>query len=450
MSTASQTPYDWVKTLPSSLLSIDEIPLIGHAAPFPWEKFAANIKKFFEIDQFTFKASDPTWRSAEQLLDGVSPDHDIMNISLTGIEGKIALAIDKRDLLALATFLLTHHPQETPLLDPEDEKAFVHFLTVTLCDQFVNLGWMKGLQPSLLPDESLPPEPHLCIDIQVETSFRTFIVRLFIDKTFQQFWKEKNTIPFSSALNPSLAQKLELPVSIEAGHVQMPFYQWKTVQPGDFLFLDGCTIDETFNSGSLLLRIYHLPYYKAQLTEGNISLTEQPSYHEIESAMPTNNNNDDDDLNFDDEEHEEHEEPEEDTDFDFGDDSDFDFSEESDTEETSTEEKTSTATATPTKTAPQPPSQTQKSPPAGKQVDVSKKAPEKSIAPQDIPLYIAVEVGRFQMTLDKMMELQAGNTLNLHVKPEDGVDLVVNGKRIGRGELLRFGDTLGVRITEIS
>ena len=67
----------------------------------------------------------------------------------------------------------------------------------------------------------------------------------------------------------------------------------------------------------------------------------------------------------------------------------------------------------------------------------------------NIPISLKVEVGQVRMTLAKLMELQAGATLDLNVDPEEGVDLVVNGKCIGRGELLRLGETLGVRILEI-
>jgi flagellar motor switch protein FliN/FliY len=47
------------------------------------------------------------------------------------------------------------------------------------------------------------------------------------------------------------------------------------------------------------------------------------------------------------------------------------------------------------------------------------------------------------------MNLQPGNLLELNVHPEQGVDLVVNSKKIGHGELLKIGDTLGVRVLEI-
>ena len=47
------------------------------------------------------------------------------------------------------------------------------------------------------------------------------------------------------------------------------------------------------------------------------------------------------------------------------------------------------------------------------------------------------------------MDLKPGNLSELNVHPESGIDLIVNGSRIAKGELLQIGETLGVRITEM-
>ena len=71
------------------------------------------------------------------------------------------------------------------------------------------------------------------------------------------------------------------------------------------------------------------------------------------------------------------------------------------------------------------------------------------ISSKDIPIALVIEIGRVQMSLQKLLDLQPGNLLEMDVRPESGVDLVVNGKCIGKGELLRVGETLGVRILDL-
>ncbi|MFT4554043.1 MAG: flagellar motor switch protein FliN/FliY [Chlamydiales bacterium] len=68
------------------------------------------------------------------------------------------------------------------------------------------------------------------------------------------------------------------------------------------------------------------------------------------------------------------------------------------------------------------------------------------VAPKDIPMTISVEAGRLEMSAEKLIALRPGNMLEIPTLPEMGVALVVNGKQVGKGELIRVGETLGVRI----
>jgi flagellar motor switch protein FliN/FliY len=74
---------------------------------------------------------------------------------------------------------------------------------------------------------------------------------------------------------------------------------------------------------------------------------------------------------------------------------------------------------------------------------------EPIISPSEIPMILTIEVGRIQMTADYLFHLQQGNTLKLPSSLESGVWLCINGKRVGRGELVRIGDVVGVRVLEL-
>lgn len=53
------------------------------------------------------------------------------------------------------------------------------------------------------------------------------------------------------------------------------------------------------------------------------------------------------------------------------------------------------------------------------------------------------------MSVERLLEMQPGNLIELGNSIEGGVSLVVNGRRVGRGELLQVGDHLGVRLLEL-
>jgi len=66
-----------------------------------------------------------------------------------------------------------------------------------------------------------------------------------------------------------------------------------------------------------------------------------------------------------------------------------------------------------------------------------------------LPLSVVVELTELTMSIDKLNSLQPGNLLDLEIRPENGVMLVVNGKIFGQGELILIGDNVGVRIKEL-
>ncbi|WP_250223613.1 FliM/FliN family flagellar motor switch protein, partial [Chlamydia psittaci] len=48
------------------------------------------------------------------------------------------------------------------------------------------------------------------------------------------------------------------------------------------------------------------------------------------------------------------------------------------------------------------------------------------------------------------LNLSQGSILNLNgIHPSRGVDLVLNGAKVGRGEIVSLGDVLGIRVLEV-
>lgn len=68
----------------------------------------------------------------------------------------------------------------------------------------------------------------------------------------------------------------------------------------------------------------------------------------------------------------------------------------------------------------------------------------------EVPITLHVEIARLPVSLQKILDLKPGAVLSLEKDLEDAVDLVVEGKRIGGAELMRIGDTLGLRIVQLN
>jgi flagellar motor switch protein FliN/FliY len=67
----------------------------------------------------------------------------------------------------------------------------------------------------------------------------------------------------------------------------------------------------------------------------------------------------------------------------------------------------------------------------------------------DIPLEVTVELGRSTMIINDMLQLTQGSVVELTKSAGESVDIFVNHKLLGKGEVIVVNDRFGVRITEI-
>lgn len=67
----------------------------------------------------------------------------------------------------------------------------------------------------------------------------------------------------------------------------------------------------------------------------------------------------------------------------------------------------------------------------------------------DVLLLLTVELGRAELTVKQVLDLQKGSVVELDRIAGDAVDVFVNDHLIAKGEVVVVDDKFGVRITEL-
>jgi flagellar motor switch protein FliN/FliY len=67
----------------------------------------------------------------------------------------------------------------------------------------------------------------------------------------------------------------------------------------------------------------------------------------------------------------------------------------------------------------------------------------------EVPLDIAVELGRTRLTIRELLEINQGSILELEKLAGEPVDVLVNGKPLARGEVVVIDEEFGIRITDV-
>lgn len=67
----------------------------------------------------------------------------------------------------------------------------------------------------------------------------------------------------------------------------------------------------------------------------------------------------------------------------------------------------------------------------------------------DIPVEVAVELGRTKMLVNDLLQLGQGSVVELEKLAGEPVEILVNEKLIARGEVVVVNEKFGVRLTDI-
>lgn len=452
---STEQPLDWIRQVPGELFNLDEIPLLGFHPPFPWEDFAAQIQRSFQIEDMKLTPAEWQWRDKDKLLDGFGGELKSISLVLAPLAGSVCWAMPEKDISSLIEGLFAKEKlSPATSVDPDFCEGFYRFLIAEVISAFEKVDFDKQLSPSPMPSAGTPSCHCLCLDVQISLQQGSSLHgRLFLTPEFRKSWAQRYQQQQSKAvLSTPLADKLSVIIHLEAGKASLTPSEWKQVKIGDLLLLDSCSLDPEEDKGRVMLVINGIPFFRGKIKQGSIKILEHPLYHEVDTNMTNppdqteghEENDEEDDFDnseFDDDTETETENGESETTSEL-EDEDFDIEDE--TEETEIEDAKPQAKAPPSATGK--PTVSAAPPPPSAEVSAS----SRPMSIEDVPLSIVIEAGRIQMSIKKIIELQPGNLLDLNIHPETGVDLVVNGRRIAKGELLRIGDAIGVRIVELS
>ena len=89
-------------------------------------------------------------------------------------------------------------------------------------------------------------------------------------------------------------------------------------------------------------------------------------------------------------------------------------------------------------------------PSAGELKDGRTPTPEKRFDHlEGVKVTLSMELGQTEMTLDEVTEMSDQSLVELDKTVGDPIDILINGRPFGRGEVVTVGENFGVRITDI-
>lgn len=409
----------WISEIDQALLALDEKPQFGPSKAFSWESLESELQGNFHKSDLTISHKVKGWMTPDQLWPELGSKQLPLAIEWAPLQALSYFTTDEQSLKELMGELFDSKEVASYFYDASLANSFYQYFSLELLHA---LEKQKFAAPATArigePPEDLKgvlgAHAYFVIDVGLTISGRTFWGRILLSERFRKEWKSYFSQQMENKLSEEMRQKIMVELGLGVGYTRLSLSEWKSVKKGDFVLLDHCSYDPDAHSGGVVLTLNQKPIFRGRFKDEGIKITNYPVYEEVTKDMEEEYDEDDDLYGLNESEFEEEEELFK----------DLDEQEETKEEEEEVLEESSFRPEV-------------------------KPSEEKAIKPEEIPLHITVEVGRIRMTAQELIGLAPGNLLELNVSPEQGVDLVVNGKKIGRGELMRIGDVLGVRILSL-
>lgn len=410
-------PLSWIKQVQEGSSLCQKIPLWGSSCPIlPLEKISEEIQNTLGVTDLHLLISQCQLLEPDNFLTLLGTNPQILSFQLSPLPGYLTWAISAETMRDI-TYLFLSQTETKGLSDIRLQEGFYQFLLLQISSIIENLHTYPDLHIQWLDTKELPKNPCLGVDLSIKIKESSFLGRLIISSEFHTAFADhfsKN--PFSYITSPSYT-KIEVPLSLEIGSCLLKKDELTSLHAGDFLILDHCSYDPITDKGTAILTLAEKPCFIVKIKKNALKILDYAVYTGDSNTM-------DEKVILDSFEEEPIPPNFEEIEKDIEEETPLPSSEEMIKE---TEEDDSfIEDATPSQTLP----------------------PESLTPPLQISFPVVVEVAQITMSLEKLLQLTPGNILDLTVKPNQGVYLTVHGKKIAKGELIKVGEVLGVKIIE--
>ncbi len=397
VSSMIELPLHWIKQIENILIDTRAVPLSGHAPSFPWKAFSEKIAAVLQGQQIRISPRQTQFLKGSEISSGLGAGYLAIAIDLTPLEGQAYWLMGKEDVAKLSALSLAPSNGSKGLSSAKFQEGFYYYLLNEALLIADGLKAFEDLLPKMGKTASLPMEEALCIDVEIHHHKQTLWGRLVCPASLHEAFKAHFSAPKPLDLTDPLVKAIDLSLGIELGRTALSLSEWKTLRPGDLIILERCTFDPQTHKGTATLTLNQSPLLRARIKENTLKIVDYASYreepHPMEPHIPPDEEN-----------------PEEIPSAEF------------EAEEPSEENHIWSS---------------------------ENHTVEKIVSTSEIPLILTVEVARLHITLERMLQLSPGNVLELPVKPEQGVDLLIGGKKVGKAELVKLGEMLGVKILKL-
>ncbi len=277
--------FPWARKVASALQQYEQIPLLGNAPPFDWERFSALMASHFGMQQLTIAEKSRGWREAAELKSGLGEQLVVLPIHLSPLEGNVFWMMSRENVAKFTAWMLNGKSQAQALSSEILAEGFYRFLALETLNIASTQEPLQSFSMSLSEEESLDGDAF-CIDVALAFEKRTCWGRLAITPKFHKHWVEHFSRVNPQALSAKAASGLEIQLGVQVGALQLQPQQWEDAEVGDFVLLERKSSDSHGEMRIASLNLGGSPLFQVKIQQGQLQILDAQFTHEEPMNTP--------------------------------------------------------------------------------------------------------------------------------------------------------------------
>lgn len=281
-----ELPLAWARKVDAALLQIDQTLLCGNAPRFDISQLSSLIAAHFDAPSLSVELGDCSWCAAGEIKEGLGSNVISLGISVTPLAGEVIWLMGRDDVAHLTSWLMNGKTRNRAISSEVLQEGFYRYLAIEALDALQGAEPLKNFSLKISDEGEMLEKNAYCIDVKLTFEKRSCWGCLVLSPRFLISWQRHFASLREIFCLSSIAESIEVPLSVCTGTFSLTSREWKQLKAGDFVLLDRGGYDPRHHEGAASLMLGSTALFHVSVKENKLKMLDYALFYEEGMKKP--------------------------------------------------------------------------------------------------------------------------------------------------------------------
>jgi len=275
-----ELPLAWARKVDNALRELDRIPLYGNAPRFDISQISSLIATHYGAPSLSVELGECSWCAAGEVKEGLGSNVVSLGIGIAPLAGEVIWLMGREDVAHLTSWLMNGKTRSKAISSEVLQEGFYRYLALEALDALQGLEPLKSFSLKISDEGGSLEKNAYCIDVKLSYEQRSCWGCLVLSPRFLTSWQRHFASLRELFCLSSLAQSVEVPLSICTGTISLTTEEWNQLKIGDFVLLDRGGYDPRHHEGTASLMLGSTALIHVNVKENKLKMLDYALFYE--------------------------------------------------------------------------------------------------------------------------------------------------------------------------